>query len=70
MGRRRHAGMPLQSSVVRTPENVNRNFRIPRPVPVGNAVAKNGRFMYNTKKDYVALRRLNRRDSYQKERQI
>ena len=32
------------------PENVNRNFRIPEPVPVGNAVAKNGRFMYNTTK--------------------
>ena len=30
------------------PENVNRNFRIPEPVPVGNAVAKSGRFMYNT----------------------
>ena len=52
------------------PENVNRNFRIPEPVPVGNAVAKIGRFMYNTEKDYVALRLLNRRDSYQKERQI
>lgn len=32
----------------RKPENVNRNFRIPEPVPVGNAVAKSGRFMYNT----------------------
>ena len=69
-GRRRHAGMTLQSSVARTPENVNRNFRILGPVPVGNAVAKSGRFMYNTEKDYVALRLLNRRDSYQKERQI
>ena len=55
---------------VHKPENVNRNFRILGPVPVGNAVAKIGRFMYNTEKDYVALRLLNRRDSYQKERQI
>ena len=54
----------------RKPENVNRNFRNPGAVPVGNAVAKSGRFMYNTEKDYVALRLLNRRDSYQKERQI